>query len=230
MAIEQAISECQEFERVLDASTWHQADHELMGLKQVLDMRRNDLDKSFRDQVAAFNFVGISERVEELEASSVPTRETWLNIMLGCVVDSVRSKLSFALSELAAASIVTQNIVQLRKASADVGPTLQRRGLIDPEAATQKLECRVVEHFNKLLGEFELTLNSQNLLAIATQGVVATVLLQRFTRLYKRYNTESDSTFEKPGLLISAFVKNLLTDARSDAAEITLTSQDASGD
>ena len=33
-------------------------------------MRRNDLFKSFRDQVAVFNF-GISERGEELEAQSV---------------------------------------------------------------------------------------------------------------------------------------------------------------
>ena len=46
------------------------ADHELMGLKQMLDVKRNDLVKSFRDQVAAFNFAGISERVEELEAQS----------------------------------------------------------------------------------------------------------------------------------------------------------------
>ena len=84
-----------------------------MGLKQMLDMRRNDLDKSFRDKVAAFNFVGISERVEELEASSVPNREARLSIMLGCVVDRVRLKLSFADSELGAAS-VTQNVVQLR--------------------------------------------------------------------------------------------------------------------
>ena len=177
VAIEQAISEYQAFEvaRVLNASTWHQADHELMGLKQVLDMRRNDLDEPFRDQVAAFNFVGIPERVEELEASSVPNREARLISMLGCVVDSVRSKLSFAHSELAAASTVTQNIVQLRKASADVGPTLQRRGLIDPEASTQKLECRVVDHFTKLVREFELALNSQDVLAIASQRVVATV-------------------------------------------------------
>ena len=85
-----------------------------MGLKQMLDMRRNDLDKSFRDKVAAFNFVGISERVEELEASSVPNREARLSIMLGCVVDRVRLKLSFADSELGAASTVTQNVVQLR--------------------------------------------------------------------------------------------------------------------
>ena len=48
-------------------------------------MRRlgtNDLDKTFGDQVAALNFVGISERVEELEASSVPNREARLSIML----------------------------------------------------------------------------------------------------------------------------------------------------
>ena len=84
VAIEQAISEYQAFEvaRVLNASTWHQADHELMGLKQMLDMRRNDLDEPFRDQVAAFNFVGISERMEELEVSSVPNREERLSIML----------------------------------------------------------------------------------------------------------------------------------------------------
>ena len=48
-------------------------------------MRRlgtNDLDKSFGDQVAAFNFVGTSERMEELEASSVPNREARLSMML----------------------------------------------------------------------------------------------------------------------------------------------------
>ena len=43
--------------------------------------------------------------MEELEASSVPNREARLSIMLGCVVDRVRSKLSFADSELGAASI-----------------------------------------------------------------------------------------------------------------------------
>ena len=85
----------------------------MMGLKQKLDMRRNDLDKSFRDEVSAFNFVGISERVEELEASSVPNREARLSIMLGCVVDRDRLKLSFVDSELGAAS-VAQNVVQLR--------------------------------------------------------------------------------------------------------------------
>ena len=214
MAIEQATSECQAFEGacVLNAPTWHQADHELMGLKQW----RNDLDKSFGDQVAAFNFVGTSERMEELEASSVPNRKEQLSIMLRCVVESVRSKLSFTDSELGAASIVTQNVVQLRKASADVGPTLHRGGLIDLEAATQKLQCCVVEHFNKLLGEFELTLNSQNLLAIAIQRVVVTVYCSEAhgmeavsgwrveVRLYKKDISESDST---PGLLISAFVK-----------------------
>ena len=41
--------------------------------------------------------------------------------------------------------------------------------------------------------------------------------------MYKRYISESDSTFEKPGVPISAFVKNLLTGARSDAAEIVST-------
>ena len=41
--------------------------------------------------------------------------------------------------------------------------------------------------------------------------------------MYKRYISESDSTFEKPGVRISAFVKNLLTGARSDAAEIIST-------
>ena len=70
-----------------------------MGLKQMLDMIWNDLDESFRDEVP--------ERVAELEASSVLNREARLSIMLCCVVDSVRSKLSFADSELAAASTVT---------------------------------------------------------------------------------------------------------------------------
>ena len=41
--------------------------------------------------------------------------------------------------------------------------------------------------------------------------------------MYTRYNSESDSTFEKPGVPISAFVRNLLTGARSDAAEIIST-------
>ena len=41
--------------------------------------------------------------------------------------------------------------------------------------------------------------------------------------MYKRYISESDSTFEKPGVPISAFVRNLLTGARSDAAEIIST-------
>ena len=137
--------EYQAFEgaRVLNASTWHKADHELMRLKQLLDMIWNDMDESFRDQVTAFNFVGIPERVEELEASSVLNREARLSIMLGCVVVSV-TKPSFADSELAGASTVSQNIVQLRKAIADVGPTLRRRELLDLEVATQKLECRVV--------------------------------------------------------------------------------------
>ena len=40
----------------------------------MLDMRRNDLDRSFEDKVAAFNFVGITERMEELEGSSVSNR------------------------------------------------------------------------------------------------------------------------------------------------------------
>ena len=71
--------------------------------------------------------------------------------MLACVVDRVRSKLSFADSEPGAASTVTQNVVQLRTPTADVGPTLQRRGLLDLEAARQQLEGRVVEHFKKLL-------------------------------------------------------------------------------
>ena len=108
MAIEQATSKYQAFEgaRVLNASTWHQADHGLIGLKQMLDVRQNDLDPGCRPQ--------LSERVEELEASSVPHREARLSIMLGCVVDSVRLKLSFADSELGAASTVTQNVVQLR--------------------------------------------------------------------------------------------------------------------
>ena len=131
-------------------------------------MRRNDLDKSFRDKVAAFNFVGISKRVEELEASSVPNREARLSIMLGCVVDRVRLKLSLADSELGAASTVTLNNVQLR--TPNVGPTLQRRGLLDFEAAKQQLEGRVVDHFTKLVREIELALNSQNFLAIATHA------------------------------------------------------------
>ena len=201
----------------------------------MLDMRRNDSDTSFRDQVAAFNFVGISERVEELEASSLPNREVWLSIMLGCAVGSVRSKLAFADSELAAASTVTQNIVQLRKASADVGPTLRRRGLLDLEAATQKLEGRVVEHFNMLLKEFELAVNSQDFVAIASQRNVFTGYCSEATgmepvsgwrdavRLYERDVSESDSTFQKPATLISAFVKIILTDARSDTAEIIST-------
>ena len=42
-------------------------------------------------------------------------------------------------------------------------------------------------------------------------------------RLYKRDISESDSTFEKPAILISAFVKNLLSNARSDPAEVILT-------
>jgi len=54
VVMEQATSEYQEFEgaRVLNASTWHKANHELMGLKQMLDMIWND--SRFRDQVAAF--------------------------------------------------------------------------------------------------------------------------------------------------------------------------------
>ena len=177
VAIEQAISEYQAFQvaRALNALTWHQADHELLGLKQMLNMRRNDLDEIFRDPVAAFNFVGIPERVEELEASSVPDRVARLSIMLGFVVDNVRSKLWLAHSELAAASTVTQNIVQLRKAVADVGPTLRRCGLLELEAATQKPECRVVDHFTKLVREFELALNSPDVFSIASQRVVATV-------------------------------------------------------
>ena len=125
--------------------------------------------------------------------------------------------------------------MQLRTPTADVGPTLHRGGLIDLEAATQQLECRVVEHFKKLVREIELALNSQNFLAIATQRVVVTVYCSEAhgmepvsgwrveVRLYKKDISESDSTFEKPGVLISAFVKNLLTGARSDAAKIVST-------
>ena len=120
-------------------------------------------------------------------------------------------------------------------ASVDVGPTLRRRGLLDLEAATQKLEGRVVERFNKLLQEFELLLNSQNFLAIATQRNVVTGYCGEATgmepvsgwrdavRLYERDISESDRTFAKPATLISAFVKIILTDARSDPAEIIST-------
>ena len=79
----------------------------------MLDMRRNDWGESFRGKVAAFNFVGISERVEELEASSVENREARLSITLGCGVDRVRLELPFTDSVLGPAS-VTQNVVQLR--------------------------------------------------------------------------------------------------------------------
>ena len=110
-------------------------------------MRRlgtNDLDKSFGDQVVAFNFVGTSERMEELEASSVPNREARLSIMLGCVVDSVRLKLSFADSELGAASTVTQNVVQLRTPTADVGPNFASRWVDCPRSceAAGRSPCR----------------------------------------------------------------------------------------
>ena len=86
----------------------------------MLDMRPDDVYKSFLDQFAAFNCVGISERVEELESWSVPSSEERVSIMLDCIVDSARSK------------------AFVRR--------LRARYCVDRlGAATQKLRCRVVE-------------------------------------------------------------------------------------
>ena len=57
--------------------------------------------------------------------------------MLGCVVDRVKLKLSFA--DRVLRQQVTLNVVQLR--TPNVGPTLHRRGLLELKAARQQLEA-----------------------------------------------------------------------------------------
>ena len=106
------------------------------------------MGKSFLDQFAAFNCVGISERVEELECWSVPSSGERVSIMLDCMVDSARSKaLDRRLRARCCVDHHPEHIVQLRETSTDVGPTSHQRGLRDFGAATQKLRYRVVEIF-----------------------------------------------------------------------------------
>ena len=110
----------------------------------------------------------------------------------------------------------------------DVGPILKRHGLLDLKAVTEKLERRVVEHFNELLREFRFALNSHDFLAKASRRVVVMAYCKKsegdgagvkLMCVCERNVTESDRAFEKPATLI----QNLLTDARSDASEIIAT-------
>ena len=110
----------------------------------------------------------------------------------------------------------------------DVGPILKRHGLLDLKAVTEKLERRVVEHFNELLREFRFALNSHDFLAKASRRVVVMAYCKKcegdgagvkLMCVCERNVTESDRAFEKPATLI----QDLLTDARSDASEIIAT-------
>ena len=101
-------------------------------------MTPDDVGKSFLDQFAAFNCVGISERVEELESRSVPSGRERVSIMVDCMVDSARSEaLDRRLRARCCVDHHPGHIVQLRETSQDVGPTSQQRGLRDFGAATQ---------------------------------------------------------------------------------------------
>ena len=140
--------------------------------------------------------------------------------MLGFVVDNVRSKLSFAHNELAAASTVTQNIVQLEN-DHGFAATLRRREFLELEAATQKLECCVVDHFTKLVRKSELALNSHDVLAIASQRVVASVY-------YRNARACIRDTIRRATALSRS--QDYSSVPSCDAAEIVLTLQHASGD
>ena len=84
-------------------------DYDLLGLVQMLNMRQDDVGKSFLDQFAALNCVGISERVEQFESWSVPSSGERVSIMLDCMVDSAGQQLLIADCESAAVWIITQN-------------------------------------------------------------------------------------------------------------------------